>query len=65
LSFLCLLLVLQFFLLLDDLPEVFLGFWSFSCDFWGLGFEFQTLCLLLSMYSSRGRLKNQVISTLV
>jgi hypothetical protein len=59
------LLVLWLFLLLDDLLEVFLDFWSSSYASWGLGFELQTLCFLLSMDSSRGRFRNQVVSTLV
>jgi hypothetical protein len=42
--FLCLLLALRFFLLLDDLLEFFLDFWSSSCAPLGLGFEIQTLC---------------------
>jgi hypothetical protein len=58
-----LLLALQFFLLLDGLFELLFGFWFSSCASWGLGFEIQTLCFLLSMYSSRGRLRNQVVST--
>jgi hypothetical protein len=33
------------FLLLDDLLELFLAFWSSSCTSRGLGFELQTLCL--------------------
>jgi hypothetical protein len=55
--FLCLLLVLRLFLL-DDLLELFVGFLSSSYASWGLGFENQTLCFLLSMDSSRGRLRN-------
>jgi hypothetical protein len=43
----------------------FLGFWSSSCAPWGFGLELQTLCFLLSMDSSRRRLRNQVVSTLV
>jgi hypothetical protein len=42
--FSCLLLVLQFFLLLDDFFELFVGFLSSSCASWGLEFEIQTLC---------------------
>jgi hypothetical protein len=49
-----LLLILHFFLLLDDPLELFFEFWSSSCASWGVRFEIQTLCLLLSMYSSRG-----------
>jgi hypothetical protein len=63
--FSCLLLVLCLFFLLDDLLELFVGFWSSNCVSWGLGFVIQTLCFLLSMDSSRGRLRNQVVSTLV
>jgi hypothetical protein len=43
----------------------FLDLWSSSCALWGLGFKIQTLCFVLSMDSSRRRLKNQVVSTLV
>jgi hypothetical protein len=42
--FLCLLLVLWLFILLDDLLELFVSFWSSSCASWGLRFEIQTLC---------------------
>jgi hypothetical protein len=37
--FLCLLLVLRLFPLLDDLLELFVGFWFSSCASWGLRFE--------------------------
>jgi hypothetical protein len=37
------LLVLRFFLLLDNLFELFFSFWSSSCTSYGLGFEIQTL----------------------
>jgi hypothetical protein len=63
--FSCLLLVLQLFLLLDDLLELFIYFWSSSCASWGLGFEISTLYFLLSIDSLTGRLRNQVVSTLV
>jgi hypothetical protein len=53
------------FLLLDDLLELSLAFWSFSYTSWGFGFELQTLYFLLSMHSSRGRLRNQVVNSLV
>jgi hypothetical protein len=59
------LLAFMVFLLLDDLLEFFLAFWSYSCASWGLRIELQTLCLLLSIDSSRGRLRNQVASSLV
>jgi hypothetical protein len=62
--FSCHLLVLRLFPLLDDLEFLF-GFWSSSYASWSLGFKIQTLCFLLSMYSSRGRLRNQVVSTLI
>jgi hypothetical protein len=39
------LLVLRFFLLLDDLLELFFTFWSSSYASYGLGFKIQTLCL--------------------
>jgi hypothetical protein len=63
--FSCLLLIFAVFLLLDDILELFVGFWSFICASWGLRFELQTLCLLLSIDISRWRLRNQVISFLV
>jgi hypothetical protein len=43
----------------------FLGIWSSSCASWGIGFKIQTLWFLLSMDSSRGKMKNQVIDILV
>jgi hypothetical protein len=52
--FSCLLLAFVILLLLDDLLEFFLTFWSSSSASWGLGFELKTLCLLLSIDSSRG-----------
>jgi hypothetical protein len=63
--FLCLLLVLRLFLLLHDLLELLIGFCSSSCSSWGIGFKIHTVCLLLSMDSSRERLRNQVVSNLV
>jgi hypothetical protein len=36
-------LALQFFLLIDDLLELFFGWWSSSCASCGLGFKIQTL----------------------
>jgi hypothetical protein len=56
--FSCRLLAFTVFLLLDDPLELFLAFWSSNCASWGFGFELQTLCFLLSMDSSRGRLRN-------
>jgi hypothetical protein len=43
--FSCLLLTLAVFLPLDDILELFVGFWSSICASWGLGFKIQTLCL--------------------
>jgi hypothetical protein len=60
--FSCLLLVLRLFLFLDDILELFVGFWSSSCASWGLAFVIQTLSFLLSIDSSSGRLRNQVVS---
>jgi hypothetical protein len=60
-----LLLALHFLLLLDDFLKFFLFFWSSSCASGGFRFELQILCLLLSIDSSRGRLRNQVVSILV
>jgi hypothetical protein len=62
--FSCLLLVLWLLLLLDDPLKLFVGFWSSSCASWGLGFEIQTF-YFLSMDSSRGRLINQIVSSLI
>jgi hypothetical protein len=63
--FSCLLLILRLFLVLDDLLELFVGFWSSNCASWDLRFEIQNLCFLLSMDSSKGRLRHQVISALI
>jgi hypothetical protein len=63
--FSCILLAFVAFLLLDDLLEIFVGFWSSSYASLCLGFELQTLCHLMSMDSSRWRLRNQVVSSLV
>jgi hypothetical protein len=51
------LLVLRFFLLLDDLPELFFGFWSSSCASCGLGFEIQTLCLCVINVLIKGEIE--------
>jgi hypothetical protein len=45
LPFFCYLLVLRFFLLLDDLLELFFDFWPSCCASCGRGFKIQTLCL--------------------
>jgi hypothetical protein len=42
--FSCFLLALRFFLLLDDLLELFLAFGSSNCTSLGLGFKIQNLC---------------------
>jgi hypothetical protein len=53
-------------LTLDDHFELVFGLWSFSCASIGLEFEIQDFVHLeLSMYSSRGRLRNQVVCVLV
>jgi hypothetical protein len=56
---------LRLFPLLDDPLELFFGFRSSNCALWSFGFEIQTLYFLLSMHSSRERLINQVVSTLI
>jgi hypothetical protein len=61
----CLLLAFAIFLLLDDLFSFSCLFWSSSCASWCFGFELQILSFLLSIDSSRGRLRSQVISSLV
>jgi hypothetical protein len=66
----------EFFSLSSSLPFCFAalhaiywfcGFSLFLMTFMSffLVFEIQTLCFLLSMYPSRGRLRNQVVSSLV
>jgi hypothetical protein len=55
--FSCFLFALRFLLLLDDLFELLLTFCSSSYASWGLRFELQTLCLLLSIDLLRGRLR--------
>jgi hypothetical protein len=57
--------LLRFFLLLDDLLELFFGFWSSSCASCVLDSNFKLCAFVLSLYSSRGRMRNQVVSTLV
>jgi hypothetical protein len=37
--FSCLLLAFAVFLLLDDILNLFIGFWSSNCDSWGHGFR--------------------------
>jgi hypothetical protein len=63
--FLCHLLAFTIFLLLDDLLELFLVFLVFYLCFMGSWIRTSNFMLLLSMDSSRGRLRNQVTSSLV
>jgi hypothetical protein len=49
--------VLQSFLLLDDLLELFFGFWSSSYASCGLGFEIQTLCLCVINVLIKGEIE--------
>jgi hypothetical protein len=65
LRFLCHLLALRVLHLLDDLLELFFGLWSSSCASCVLDSKFKLCAFVLSMYSSRGRLRNQVVGTLV
>jgi hypothetical protein len=53
------------FLLLYDLLELFIGFWSSSCASYVLDSKFKLYTFVLSTYSSKGRLRNQVISILL
>jgi hypothetical protein len=53
----CQLLVLRLFLLLDDLLELFFGFWSSSCASCGLGFKIQTLCLYVVNVLIKGEIE--------
>jgi hypothetical protein len=55
--FSCHLLVLRFFLLLDDLLELFFGFWSSSCASCGLRFKIQTLCLCVVNVLIKGEIE--------
>jgi hypothetical protein len=50
------LLVLRFFLL-DDLLELFFGFWSSSCASYGLGFKIQTFCLCVVNVLIKGEIE--------
>jgi hypothetical protein len=51
------LLVLRFFLLRDDLLELFSGFWSSSYASGALGFEIQTLCLCVVNVLIKGEIE--------
>jgi hypothetical protein len=55
--FSCHLFVLRFFLLLDDLLELFFDFCSSSCASYGLGFEIQTLCLCVVNILIKGKIE--------
>jgi hypothetical protein len=50
-------LVLQFFLLLDDLLELFFGFWSSSCASCGRRFKIQTLCICVVNILIKGEIE--------
>jgi hypothetical protein len=63
--FLCHLLVLRFFLPLDDLLELCLAFGLLVVLHVVLDSKLKLCAFVLSMYSSRGRLRNQVVGTLV
>jgi hypothetical protein len=63
--FSCHLLVLRFFLLLNDFLELFFGFWSSTCASCVLDSKFKLCAFVLSMYLLRRRLRNQVVGTLV
>jgi hypothetical protein len=64
-AFSCLLLAFVVFLLLDDHLELFLAFLVFYLCFMGSWIRTSNFVLLLSMDSSRGRLRNQVVRSLV
>jgi hypothetical protein len=51
------LLVLWFFLLLDDILELFFVFWSSSCASCGLGFKTQTLSLCVVNVLIKGEIE--------
>jgi hypothetical protein len=55
--FSCHLLVLWFFLLLDDLFELFFAFLFSSCASCSLGFEIQTLCLCVVNVLIKGEIE--------
>jgi hypothetical protein len=57
--FSCLLLVLRFFLFQMTFLSFSWFFLSSSYASWDFGFKLQTSCLLLSIDSSRGRLRNK------
>jgi hypothetical protein len=51
------LLVLRFFLLLDDIFELFFNFWSSSCASCGLAFKIQILCLCVVNVLIKGEIE--------
>jgi hypothetical protein len=53
------------FLLLDDILKLFLAFWVFYLCFMRSWILTSNFVHLLSMDSSRGRLRNQIVSSLV
>jgi hypothetical protein len=55
--FSCHLLVLQSFLILHDLLELFFEFWSSTCASCGLGFKIQTLCLCVVNVLIKGEIE--------
>jgi hypothetical protein len=59
------LLVLRFFLLLDDLLELFLAFGLLVVLHVVLNSKFKLCAFVLSVYSSQGRLINQVVFSLI
>jgi hypothetical protein len=63
--FSCLLFAFAVFLILDNLLELFFGFLGLPVCFMGSWIQTSNFVLLLSMDSSRGRLRNQVVSSLV
>jgi hypothetical protein len=58
LLFFCYLLDLWVLLLLDDFISFFSDFWSSICASWVLDSKFKLYVFVLSMYSSKGRLRN-------
>jgi hypothetical protein len=49
--------ILRFFLLLDDLLELFFNFWSSSHASCDLGFKIQTLCFCIVNVLIKGKIK--------
>jgi hypothetical protein len=57
--------LMVFFLFLDDLLKIFLAFSLLAVLHWVLDSKFKICVFMLSIDLARGRLRNQVVSSLV